>query len=127
MYKHCLLPILPLLPLLSCALPLPAEWHGNSSHIHALLLAISIGTVLLPCLRTKAGMQGILEGVRWYPSVEILPEEDFIHLQVALDRQILPSELTIQKDGQVLFLGSLSTVDTDIFLSRLYMLLNKKS
>ena len=56
-----------------------------------------------------------------------LPEEDFIHLQVALDRQILPSELTIQKDGQVLFLGSLSTVDTDIFLSRLYMLLNKKS
>lgn len=63
MYKHCLLPILPLLPLLSCALPLPAEWHGNSSHIHALLLAISIGTVLLRCLRTKAGMQGILEGV----------------------------------------------------------------
>ena len=72
MYKHCLLPILPLLPLLSCALPLPAEWHGNSSRLHALLLAISIGTVLLRCLRTKAGMQGILEGVRWYPSVGLL-------------------------------------------------------
>jgi len=61
-----------MLPLLSCALPLPAEWYGNSSHIHALLLTISIGTVLLRCLRTKAGMQGILEGVRWYPSVGLL-------------------------------------------------------
>ena len=64
--------ILSHLPFISCALPLPAEWHGNSSHIHALLLTISIGTVLLRCLRTKAGMQGILEGVRWYPSVGLL-------------------------------------------------------
>ena len=55
-----------------------------------------------------------------------LPEEDFVHLQAVLDRQILPNELTVQKDGQILFLGSLSTVDTDIFLSRLYKLLNKK-
>ena len=64
--------ILSHLPFISCALPLPAEWHGNSSHIHALLLTISIGTVLLRSLRTKAGMQGILEGVRWYPSVGLL-------------------------------------------------------
>ena len=64
--------ILSHLPFISCALPLPAEWHGNSSHIHALLLAVSTGTVLLHVLLNKAGMQGIMESVRLYPTVGLL-------------------------------------------------------
>lgn len=56
-----------------------------------------------------------------------LPEEDFIHLQTALDMELLPRDLTVQKDGQILFWGRLFTNSTDTFLSKLYVLLNKKS
>lgn len=64
--------ILLILPLLSCALPLPAEWQGNSSLIHAFLLIISIGIVLLFYAQKKIKMREIQKGVRWYPTMGVL-------------------------------------------------------
>lgn len=63
---------LSLLPFISCAVPLCGEWHGNSSHIHALLLIISIGIVLLFYAQKKIHVRDILEGVRWFPTVGLL-------------------------------------------------------